>query len=70
MMIEGRSLEKKQVLLKAMTDAIVQTIGASPDAARIVIHEVPMDQFSVGAMTGDERDQLLAAQGKRAPGGG
>lgn len=70
MMIEGRSLEKKKVLLKTMINAIVRTIGASRDAARIVIHEVPMDHFSVGGMTGDERDQPLAAQGKRAPGGG
>ncbi|OGA09648.1 MAG: hypothetical protein A3H33_07235 [Betaproteobacteria bacterium RIFCSPLOWO2_02_FULL_65_20] len=65
MMIEGRSPEKKKAMLKAVTDAIVQTLDAPRDSVRIVINEVPMDHFAVGGMTRDERDQLLAAQGKR-----
>jgi hypothetical protein len=37
---------------------------------RITLHEVPMEHFSVGGMTRDERDQQVAAKGKRAAGGG
>ena len=65
MIIEGRSPEKKKAMLKAVTDAIVQTLDAPRDSVRIVINEVPMDHFAVGGMTRDERDQQLAAQGKR-----
>lgn len=69
MMIEGRSREQKKAMFKAVTDAIVQTLGAPRDSVRIVINEVPMEHFVVGGITREERDQLLAAQGKRAPGG-
>jgi 4-oxalocrotonate tautomerase len=59
-MVEGRSLEKKKAMLKAVTEAIVQTIDAPRDTVRISIHEVPMDHFTVGGMTKDERDQIEA----------
>ena len=65
MIIEGRSPEKKRAMLKAVTEAIVQTLDAPREAVRIVINEVPMEHFAVGGMTRDERDQKLAAQGKR-----
>ncbi len=69
MMIQGRSLEQKKAMFKAVTDAIVQTLGAPRESVRIVINEVPMEHFVVGGVTREERDQMLAAQGKGAPGG-
>ena len=68
MLLEGRSPEQKKAMFKAVTDAIVQSLGAPRDAVRITLYEVPMEHYSVGGMTRDERDQL-AAQGKRAAGG-
>lgn len=64
-MIEGRSLEKKKAMFEAVTEAIVQTLDAPRQSVRIMINEIPMDHFAVGGMTRDERDQKLAAQGKR-----
>ena len=69
MLIEGRTPEQKKAMFKAVTDAIVQTLGAPRESVRIVINEVPMEHFVVGGMTREERDQMLAGQGKRAPGG-
>mgnify|MGYP001182176719 CR=1 FL=1 len=69
MLLEGRSPEQKKAMFKAVTDAIVQSLGAPRDAVRITLNEVPMEHYSVGGMTRDERDQQLAAQGKRAAGG-
>ena len=68
MMIEGRSLEQKKAMYKAVTDAIVQSLGAPRESVRIIVNEVPMDHFVVGGMTRDERDRTLAAQGKSAAG--
>ena len=69
MLIEGRSQEQKRAMFKAVTDAIVTSLGAPREAVRITLNEVPMEHFSVGGMTRDERDQQLAAKGKRAAGG-
>jgi len=69
MLIEGRTQEQKKAMFKAVTDAIVKSLGAPREAVRITLNEVPMEHFSVGGMTRDERDQQLAAQGKRAAGG-
>ncbi len=69
MLLEGRTQEQKKAMFKAVTDAIVTSIGAPREAVRITLNEVPMEHYSVGGMTRDERDQKLAAQGKRAAGG-
>jgi 4-oxalocrotonate tautomerase len=69
MLIEGRSLEQKKAMFKAVTEAIVQTLGAPRESVRIVINEVPMEHFVVGGITREERDQQRAAQGKAAPTG-
>ena len=68
MMIEGRSMDEKKAMFKAVTDAIVQTLGAPRESVRIIVNEVPMDHFVVGGMTRDERDRKLAAQAKSATG--
>ena len=67
-MIEGRTPEQKKAMFKAVTDAIVQTLGAPRESVRIMINEIPMEHFVIGGMTREERDQLRAAQGKGAPG--
>lgn len=69
MLIEGRTPEQKKAMFKAVTEAIVKSIGAPRESVRITLHEVPMENFSIGGMTRDERDRQLAAQGKRAAGG-
>ncbi|WP_298282574.1 2-hydroxymuconate tautomerase [Acidocella sp.] len=47
-MIEGRSFELKQKLIRAMTDAIVESINAPRDSIRIILNEVPPWHFAAG----------------------
>jgi 4-oxalocrotonate tautomerase len=40
-LIQGRTREKKEELIKKLTDVIVETLQASKDRVRIVPNEVP-----------------------------
>ncbi|MFM9997969.1 MAG: 4-oxalocrotonate tautomerase [Betaproteobacteria bacterium] len=64
MMLEGRSLAQKKAMYKAVTDALVESLGAPRESVRIILNETPIDHFVVGGVTRDERDQLLAAKAK------
>lgn len=50
---EGRTVEQKRELVKAVTDAIVRTTNAKPEAVHIVIHDTPAYNIGSGG-------QLLA----------
>jgi 4-oxalocrotonate tautomerase len=50
---EGRSVEQKRELVKAVTEAIVRTVNAKPEAVHIVIHDEPATNIASGG-------QLLA----------
>ena len=47
-MVEGRTVEGKQIMIRAMTDAIVQSINAPREAIKVIIHEVPAWHFGSG----------------------
>lgn len=38
---EGRSVEQKREMVKAVTEAIARTTGAKPDTVHIVVHDLP-----------------------------
>ena len=44
-MWEGRSVEQKQRLIKALTDAMVEHAGASPTHLHVIIHETPRESW-------------------------
>lgn len=46
--IEGRTIEKKIKMIRAVTDAVVETLEAPRDSVRIILHEVPKWHFAVG----------------------
>lgn len=50
---EGRTVEQKRELVKAVTEAIVRTTNAKPEAVHIVIHDAPAYNLANGG-------QLLA----------
>lgn len=61
-LIEGRTPEAKAAMMKAVTEAIVTTLQAPPEAVRIIIREIPAMHFSVAgvakggsASSGDKR---------------
>lgn len=45
---EGRSLEQKRELVKAVTEAVVRTVSAKPEAVHIVVHDEPASNLASG----------------------
>ena len=52
---EGRSIEQKRALCKAITDAMVQHAGAKPTNLHVIIQEVPKEDWALAGVMGDER---------------
>ena len=38
---EGRSVEQKRRMVKALTDVMVETLGARPEVVTVIIYDVP-----------------------------
>jgi 4-oxalocrotonate tautomerase len=53
---EGRSVDQKRELVKAVTDAIVRTVNAKPEAVHIVVHDEPAHNLSnAGQLLSDKK---------------
>jgi 4-oxalocrotonate tautomerase len=55
-LIEGRSAEAKRALMRRVTDAVEETIGAPRAAIRVVLREVPAFHWAVGGESKGEPD--------------
>lgn len=44
-MWEGRTVEQKRKLVKAITQAMVEHCNAKPDHLHVIIHDVPRDSW-------------------------
>ncbi|WP_454751826.1 2-hydroxymuconate tautomerase [Cupriavidus necator] len=53
-LIEGRTEEQKARLIRALTDAAVEAVGAPVETVRVLITEVPKTQFGIGGRTARE----------------
>jgi 4-oxalocrotonate tautomerase len=49
-MIAGRTLEKKERLIKKVTDAIVEALEVPADRVRIILNEVPKENIGHGGI--------------------
>jgi len=56
-MISGRTPEKKEQLIKKVTDAIVEALQISADKVRIVLNEVPKENIGYGGIPLSKMDQ-------------
>jgi 4-oxalocrotonate tautomerase len=57
-MYEGRTIDQKRKLVRAVTDAVVQSLGppATYEGTRIIIHEIPKQNFaSAGVLASDKK---------------
>lgn len=52
---EGRPPEKIRALITAVTNAVVESIGAPKAAVRVVVREVPKTHWGAGDVTLAER---------------
>ncbi len=46
----GRPPEKKEELIKRVTDAIAETLGISKEGVHIVLYEIPTENFGHGGV--------------------
>jgi 4-oxalocrotonate tautomerase len=46
-LLEGRSYEKKEALIKAVTEATVKTLDTPPESVRVILREVHPSHFAV-----------------------
>lgn len=53
-MWEGRTLEQKRSLVKAITEAMVTHAKAHPDHLHVIIHEIPKESWGRNGMLGSE----------------
>jgi 4-oxalocrotonate tautomerase len=49
-MLEGRSLDQKRDLAKAITDAMETICNAKPEGTMVVIEEVPRENWARGGV--------------------
>ena len=50
-MIEGRSQEKKDALIREVTDAVARTADAAPETIRVILYEVPAGSWGVAGQS-------------------
>lgn len=58
---EGRPVEKRRALIKALTDATVTAFDVRPDQVRVILNEVPIDNYAVAGVTFAEQASLAGA---------
>jgi 4-oxalocrotonate tautomerase len=54
-MWEGRSLEQKRSLVRAITEAMIEHAEARPDALHVILHEIPHENWGRGGELGVDR---------------
>ena len=47
-LLEGRPKELKQELISEITAAVSRTLGNAPETIRVLLHEVPHDNWGIG----------------------
>ncbi len=50
-LLEGRTQEQKNEMVKEVTEAIVKTTGAKPEAVSIVISDMTKGNYATGGKT-------------------
>lgn len=56
-MIAGRTSEKKEQLMKKVTDAIIEVLQIPADRVRIILNEVPKENLGYGGVPLSKIDQ-------------
>jgi 4-oxalocrotonate tautomerase len=54
-MMEGRTPAQKTALVKALTQAVVDTLGAKPESVDILIYDIPRQNWATGGIQWSER---------------
>lgn len=49
-MLEGRDKEKKKELIKNVTQAVAVTLDVPAESIRVIINEIPVDNYGVAGL--------------------
>ena len=52
---EGRTVEQKRKLVRAITDAMVEHADARPDALHVILQEIPRENWGRAGVLGVDR---------------
>jgi 4-oxalocrotonate tautomerase len=55
-LFEGRTLEQKRTFVKAITEATVQTLGASADSVDVLIQEFKKEDWATAGKLWSDRE--------------
>lgn len=55
-MLQGKSKEQKKNLMKALTQAVCDSIGSAPSSVRVILVEIDPDHWAVGGVPYSEVD--------------
>jgi 4-oxalocrotonate tautomerase len=47
-MFEGRTVDQKRKLVAEMTDAVVKSLGVTPEDVRIILQEMAKHDYAIG----------------------
>jgi 4-oxalocrotonate tautomerase len=56
-MWEGRSVDDKRALARAVTDAMVEHAGADPGGLHVIIQEYPLENWARAGVLGVDRSR-------------
>ncbi len=50
-MMEGRSDEQKEAVIREITEALVRAVDAPRESVRVLINEMPKQHFGIGGVS-------------------
>lgn len=53
-MYAGRTAEQKAALAKKLTEGTIEALEVKPDQVRVIIHEIPKENYAIGGKTAAE----------------
>jgi 4-oxalocrotonate tautomerase len=54
-LMEGRTPEQKKELAKALTEAVVKTLGSKPESVDILMYDIKRHDWATGGVLWSER---------------
>ena len=54
-MLEGRTPEQKTALVKALTQAVVESLGSKPESVDVLLFDIPRQNWATGGVQWSER---------------
>ena len=54
LILEGRTPEEKQALIRAVTAAIADSLSAKTESIRVIVQEIPREHWGIGGVSAKE----------------